>query len=229
MKHLPLWRHELRRAGWTACAAPAAALAATLALTATAAAFGTARPQLERILLTGLEALIPLSAGMAAVAVVSRDPSRELQLTLPTPYTTTLGRRLAVLGGLSAALSIAFSAALAIGGWWNGPGLPYAPLVWAAPLLWLTGLALLVAALGRSVVLATTTVAAVWLGEQLFAASFATTPGLRPFFLFMTTRIGVPTDWDANRAALATSGALLAALALILLRRPERLLTEEET
>ncbi|GAB3162376.1 hypothetical protein [Microbispora hainanensis] len=229
MKHLPLWRHELRRAGWTACAAPAAALAVTLALTATAAAFGTARPQLERFLLTGLEALIPLAAGMAAVAVVSRDPSRELQLTLPTPYTTTLGRRLAVLGGLTATLAIAFSAALAAGGWWTGPGLPYAPLVWAAPLLWLTGLALLVAALGRSVVLATTTVAAIWLGEQLFAATFATTPGLRPFFLFMTTRIGVPTDWDANRAALAASGALLTALALMLLRRPERLLTEEET
>ncbi|MBX6722941.1 MAG: hypothetical protein IRY92_06875 [Dactylosporangium sp.] len=228
MRPVLLWWHELRRAGWPVPAAVVGGIAATLALAAPAIASGTARAQIERLLLTGLEAVVPLGVGMAAVTVVARDPCRELHLTLPTPYLATLGRRLVLVGGVAAAGSLAFSGGLALTGWWSGPSLVASPLVWAPPLLALAGLAMLVAVLGRSVVLATSTVAAVWLLEQLLAGSFVARPWARPFFLFMTTRSGVDEHWIGNRVGLTVTGVVLIAAAVALVRRPEHLLTEEE-
>ncbi|MFF3667846.1 hypothetical protein [Microtetraspora malaysiensis] len=226
---MSLWRYEARRAGWPACLAPPASLLVTLALAAAGAAFGTPRPSVHSLLLSGVEALVPLAAATAAVTVVSVDRCRELQLTLPTGYSLTLGRRLGVVAGIGAALSVLFSVALRLTGSWTGPDSPLASaLVWASPLLGLTGLALLVAVLGRSVVLATTTVAVVWLCQQLFASAMVAGAWSRPFFLFLTSREGVADGWGTNRAVLAACGVLFITIALLLLRRPERLLTEEE-
>ncbi|MCC5579772.1 hypothetical protein IMZ11_29515 [Microtetraspora sp. AC03309] len=226
---MSLWRHEARRAGWAVFLAPVAALLAALALAAVGAGYGTPPPVIARLLLTGIEALVPLAAATAAVTVISRDGCRELQLALPTGYAGTLGRRLGTAAGFSAALSVLFSAVLGLTGSWSGPESPLAALlVWASPLLWLTGLGLLVAVVGRSVVLATTAVAVVWLSQQLFAAAFTAGAWTRPFFLFMTSRVGVTEGWGTNRAVLAGSGVLLITAALLLLRRPECLLTEEE-
>jgi hypothetical protein len=224
-----LWRHELRRAGWPACGAPPAALSVTLAIAVLAAAFGAPRAQVARLLLTGLEAFVPLAVGMAAVTVVTRDGCRELRLALPVGYAGTLGRRLGVLAAISAVLSVLFSAGLRLTGWWTGPGLPASVLVWAPPLLWLAGLALLVAVAGGGVVLSTTVIGVVWLAEQVFASSFTGHAWSRVWFLFMTTRVGTGDDWGANRTVLAGSGALFVAAAFILLRRPADRLTEEES
>jgi len=228
VKPVSLWRHELRRAGWPAPAAVAGGIAGTLALAAPTIVSGTARAQTEKVLLTGLEAVVPLAVGMAAVTVIAKDSCRELHLTLPTAYLATLGRRLAVVAGVAAAGSLVFSVALALTGWWSGPSFTASPLVWAPPLLALAGLAMLVAVLGRSVVLATSTVAAVWLLEHLLAGYFVNHPWARPFFLFMTTRSGVDEHWIGNRVGLTVTGVVLIAAAIALLRRPEHLLTEEE-
>ncbi|GGO12910.1 hypothetical protein GCM10010116_25980 [Microbispora rosea subsp. aerata] len=202
---------------------------ATLALAAGSAGFGAPPPSVHGVLLSGVEALVPLAAAMAAVTVVSVDRCRELQLALPARYPGTLARRLGIVAGSGAALAVLLTAVLRLTGSWTGPRSALASvLVWASPLLGLTGLALLVAVLGRSVVLATTTVAVVWLCEQLFAPVLAATAWSRPFFLFLTSRAGVADGWGTNRAVLAACGVLFIATALLLLRRPERLLTEEE-
>lgn len=229
MKSVSLWRYEARRAGWPACLAAPASLLVTFALAVASAGFGAPPSSVHGVLLSGVEAFVPLAAAMAAVTVVSVDRCRELQLALPAGYPGTLGRRLGVVAGTGAALSVLFSAALRLSGSWTGPASPLASvLVWASPLLGLTGLALLVAVLGRSVVLATTTVAVVWLCQQLFAPALAAGAWSRPVFLFMTSRVGVADGWGTNRAVLAACGVLFITTALLLLRRPERLLTEEE-
>ncbi|MEE6263078.1 hypothetical protein [Plantactinospora sonchi] len=225
---MPLWRYEARRAGWTVFAAPLTALLVGVALALLAANGGSSRAQVGRMLLAGPEVMLPLAVGMAAVSMVARDGCRELQLSLPTRYAVTLGRRLGALALAGAVCTLLFSAVLGLTGWWTGPGPLASTLVWLPPTVWLTGLAVLVGMLGRSVVLATTVVATVWLGELLFAASIGALDWARPFFLFTTVRFGVDADWWSNRLALTGSGLLIFAVVALLLRRPHRLLTEEE-
>jgi hypothetical protein len=201
----------------------------TLALAALAAGAGAPRPQIARLLLAGAEALLPLAAGMAAVTVVARDGCRELQLALPARHVRTLGRRLGVLALISAVVSTLFCAGLRCTGWWMGPGPWASVLVWGAPLVWLAGLAVLAAVAGRGLVPSTTTIGVVWLAEQLFASWFAGHGWSRPWFLFMTTRLGAGPGWGINRAVLMGSGVVFVIAAHILLRRPWKLLTEEES
>jgi hypothetical protein len=223
-----LWRHEFRRAGWPACTAPPATLLVTLAMAALAAGAGAPRAQIARLLLAGAEALLPLAAGMAAATVIARDGCRELQLALPARHARTLARRLGWLVMVSALVSALFCAGLRLTGWWTGPGPWASALVWGAPLVWLGGLAALVAVAGRGLVPSATAIGVVWLAEQVFASWFAGHVWSRPWFLFMTTRAGAGPGWGANRAVLMGSGLLFVIAARVLLRRPERLLTEEE-
>ncbi|MHB8295609.1 MAG: GntR family transcriptional regulator [Acidimicrobiales bacterium] len=51
-------------------------------------------------------AMFSLTAGFAAAAVVGRECLTELQLSGPTPYRVTLGRRLGVLGSYSAPVAV---------------------------------------------------------------------------------------------------------------------------
>ena len=209
-----LLKYEWRRAGF------AAGLAAPLALLLTVA-FSVLADQAGRLLPAGLEAVFPLALAMAAVSVVVRESCRELHLTLPLRHVTTLGRRLGLIAGVAAAVCLPCTALIVD----TGPGWPGAILVWAAPAVFLGGLAVLVTVATRSAPVAATVVGLFWLAEQLFAGVFAVRAW--PLFLFATTR-GVSGDWLANRLALLGAGALLLAAAAGLLTRPERLLNEED-
>lgn len=221
-----LWRHEIGRVGWVSWAAPLAAVVITVAFALLASASGTDRPYVAQLLLTGLEAFAPLAVGLVAVTAVARDVGRELHLTLPRPYLATLARRVAIVAASGAVASVVFWLALLGTGWWTGPGPATATLVWLAPMLALTGLALLAATLSRSVVVATTTVAAVWLAQQIYAASMAGHTWARPFLLFLTSRAGTEDGWLTNRLVLSLAGLAMVAVTAGLISR--RLLDEEE-
>jgi hypothetical protein len=182
----------------------------------------------NQVLLTGLEASVPLAVSVVAVTVIARDVGRELHLALPRAYLATLGRRVAVVGAGAAVTSIVAWLLLLGAGWWSGPSPAGAPLVWLAPTLALSGLALLLAVLGRSVVVATTAVAAVWICEQLYAGSLAVSPWGRPLLLFLTSRVGSGEGWLMNRLVLSLTGLAMVAAAAWLIRRGHRLLDEEE-
>lgn len=88
-----VWRYEAYRCGRAVLAAPSAVVA--LAALAAAAAGGGMRS----FLATWLPGeLLPLTAGVAAVGIVSREVMTELHLALPARYSATVRRRLAVLG-----------------------------------------------------------------------------------------------------------------------------------
>ena len=189
---------------------------------------GGDRTQAETLLLAGLEAIAPLAVAMVALTIVTREACRELHLSLPTPHLVTLGRRLGVLGAVTAVLCLIYAAVVALAGYRAGPGGVAAPLVWAAPALWLGGFAVLVAAISRSSVLTSSVVALVWLGEQVWAPLFAGSPLGRPLFLFFTSRLGDGPGWAANRLGLLAGGLVFLAVSAAILRAPERLLTEED-
>jgi hypothetical protein len=224
---LTIWLHEARRAGPAALLAPPAALLLTAAIATFVQLAGGGHERAELLLLAGLEAVAPLAVAMVALTIVVREGCRELHLSLPTPHLTTIGRRLGVLGAVTAVCCLVYSGAAALAGYQLGPSGPATPLVWVAPALWLAGFAALLAAVTRSAVLASSVIALVWLAEQMWATVFASPP-LRPMFLFFTTRAGDGPGWAANRVGLLAGGLVFLAVTAAVLLRPERLLTEED-
>ncbi|MFG1926503.1 hypothetical protein [Cryptosporangium sp. NPDC048952] len=220
MRPLPLWRHELSRTGWATLVTPPLALIAPLALTALGGA------DRHRLLLVGPEAVLPLAVSLVAVSIVARDPVTELHLTLPTRFRATLLRRLGLLLLVAGLAAAAYCAILLAADAWAGPPLPQGALLWVAPMLALTALAVVVGGLTRSVSLATTAVGGLWLLEQLFVSTF--TEHLSWLYLFPTLRLGIGPDWTGSRLTLLAVAVVVAAGAAWAIGRPEQLLTEED-
>ncbi|MEU8268140.1 hypothetical protein AB0B89_13315 [Sphaerisporangium sp. NPDC049002] len=231
MKRFDLWSHEIGRAGPAALVMPPA----LVLLTGLLALFGTRLGSLEGntawMLLGAVEAGFPLMTGIAAASLIGRDPAVELQLTLPSGYRVTLLRRLAVTSGWAALCATAATALFMATGWWDVvPGTPgglAGQLTWLAPTVWLTALGLLAAAAFRSTVAATTTVAMVWLLEQVVGDVLRGNAVTRSLYLFATSHGAGADDWSVNRVTLLVTAMALLAAAWPLLGDAERVLGGE--
>jgi hypothetical protein len=230
VRPLILWRYEVRRVGWGALLGPPIAVVVGIA-----AALANPQPgdtTTARILLGALEMAIPLAAGVACASLVGRDPAVELQLTAPTPYRVTLLRRMAVTLVWTAAVAALMAGVLIATGWWArwpaNHGAFAGQLTWMAPTLGLSGVGFAAGAVFRSPAAAGALVTTLWAIQQFFAGlAQQHLPG-RLLYLFATTRGAVPGDWTANRLTLLGAGAALIALALVVLGRSERLISQED-
>lgn len=224
---MPLWRHEIRRAGWTALLAPPLAVGAIVLVAALNAARQTDL-NTARTLFAALEMAAPLAAGIGAASLVGRDPAAELLLTMPTAYRSVLLRRLGVTVGWTALVAVLLAGSLLATGWWArwpaNHGALLGQLTWLAPTVGLAALGFLAAAAFRAPAAAGGLVAICWVFQQLFAGAAQEQHWSRLLYLFATTRGAVPADWTANRLTLIGVAAVLAALAWLLLGRSERLL-----
>ncbi|GIE83469.1 hypothetical protein Aph02nite_94190 [Actinoplanes philippinensis] len=228
---MTLWGYEARRTGWAAVLGPPLAVAL-----GAAAALAHPEPSdttIARILLGGLEMAVPLAAAVVCSSLIGRDPARELQLAAPTPYRVTLLRRMAVVVGWAAVVATLTAAALIVTGWWarwpQSHGALAGQLTWLAPTVGLSGLGFAAGAVLRSPAAAGAIVTTVWAVQQFFAGAVQQHLPGRLLYLFATTRGATPGDWTANRLTLLGVGAVLIAFALVLLgRRPERLISEED-
>jgi hypothetical protein len=219
---------ELRIVGPAAVGAALVMPAAGAALMAGLAITGHPAAQLDRLAAVLLEALCPLGAALAAVSVVGRDPAVELILTTPASYRRVLAGRAGLAAGLAAAATLALAIALfGAGTWPAGQGAAGLVLIWAPPMLWLTGIGLLVAVAGRGPALASGAIAAIWLAEAIFAGQAKASPLIRDQYMFATVSHLPPGPWAANRAGLALAGTAALAITALLLARPARLLTAE--
>jgi hypothetical protein len=232
MRPLSLWRHEVRRAGWAALLPP---LVAAVGLGAVAVDGATRLDQPDSatalVLHSLLEVALPLAAGMVAANLVGRDPAIELQLTLPTPYRSTILRRLVVTVGWVAVIALTVATFMVAGGWWHRwpeahPALA-GQLTWLAPTLCLCGLGLLAGALSGSPAVASIVVATLWIFEYAAVGPLQEHRWSRLLYLFATTRGTLDRDWTANRLTLVAAGVAMTAAGWLLLRRPSRLLTKE--
>ena len=230
MRPLPLWRHELRRAGRVALLPPPLAPALVVAVTLLNGSEGSQREVMRNLLAT-VEMGLPLVAGIGAASLVGRDPAVELQLALPTPYRTTLLRRLAVALGCTALVAVLIVALLVATGWWarwpEAHGPLVGQLVWLAPTLWLAALGFLAGAAFRGPAAAGGLVAVLWLVQLLFAGTVQEHRWARLLYLFATNQGTVPADWLGNRVTLVATGIALGLAGWLLLGRTERLVGGE--
>jgi hypothetical protein len=224
-----LWAYEARRVGWPVLATPAAVIAGVIAVAAVMTEGGAPRHAVVRLVVAGLEVMLPLAAAIGATELVGRDRAVELHLSLPTPYRVTLLRRLAITLAWPALLAAASTAVLHTLDWWAPTHSGAAGvLVWLAPLFWLPALGVFLAVLLRNATAASGLIAGLWLVEQLFAAAFAASAAGRAVYLFPATWLAGIPGWPVNRAVLLTTAVALLAGTWALLARPHRLLTEED-
>lgn len=221
-------RYEARRAGPIGWGAPLAAMVVTSGLAVLASGGGAAAHQVDHLVMAGLEVVLSLAVGVAAIAVVARESCRELHLSLPVWYGGTLARLVGVMAGWAVGWAAGGWGVLAATGRWGGPAGVSGALVWLAPLVWLGAVGIVAVLLSRSVALATSVVAGVWLVELLFSGQLMSHPVGRALFLFTTTMVGHGDGWLANRLWLLGSGVVLLGVAGALLAWPQRLLAGEE-
>jgi hypothetical protein len=223
------WGHEVRRVGVAVLAVPPAVAALAGFVAAVARGSGSA----PRVVPGTLETLLPLAAGVVAVSAISRDRSRELQLSLPASYRATLARRAGLgLGAVVVSAGILTTAVIAAGAWRTAPGLLSAQLVWLAPAVFLTALGVAVCLLTASGGLGAVAIGALWLIEVVRPALFVGR-SWQPLFLFADGVVpaapfhsgAAPTAaWWQDRAVLCLAALALLVIAAALARRPERLL-----
>jgi hypothetical protein len=232
MRPLSLWRHEVRRAGWTGLLVPPLTAVVLLGVAVDGAArLGYPSRGTALVLHSMLEMALPLAAGVGAASLVGRDPAIELHLTMPTTYRSTILRRLVVSAGWAAVIALTTAVAMVASGWWHRwpaahPALA-GQLTWLAPILCLTGLGLLAGALSASPALATSAVVAVWFVDLAAGGLLREHRWSRLSYLFATTRGPVGEDWTANRLTLVAAGVAMVSAGWLALRRPSRLLTKE--
>jgi len=231
-----LWRHELRRVGWAVWGTPLVVLAFLAVVVVTMAVIGESDQRIGRWSGRYLEIALPLGAALVAVTLVNCDPIRELQLSLPLSYRATVLRRLAVAMSWPALLATIAVAGLAVVGWWRIPSsLVSSQLVWLAPLVWLTSVAVGSALLVRNPTTGSVVAAGIWLIELVFGGLFFLHDWLSQLHLFFTSYLfstfppDAPTsDWLVNRLVLLSTAGLALLGVWLLLGRDERLLLEAE-
>ena len=150
-----------------------------------------------------LEAFLPLAAGIVLTTVAAKDDAIEVQLSLPTPYRTTVARRVALVLAWVIATESAATAVVAL--WFPAAltksGLD-AILVWLAPTLWLSALGVLLALFLRSRATAVAILGVIWVVQLAFHGYFATFEWTRPWFLFATLYTPTASYWQVNRLEL---------------------------
>nr|MBF6592627.1 hypothetical protein [Ktedonobacterales bacterium] len=89
-------RYESRNLGLVALTLPLLVMVGFGGLAGLLLLGSAPRTSIADLLTAGLEAGVPLAAGVVVAGIVARDPAIELQLTLPTAYHRTATRRFAL-------------------------------------------------------------------------------------------------------------------------------------
>jgi hypothetical protein len=222
------WVVEQRLIGWkslgfTLLTAGAVTVAALLA------SVFRAQSAITTLLTGGLEVGLPLAAAAVTAWLVGDDPARELQLSWPVSYRTTLMRRAGLATAWPAATALVWSIGLIATNHWIAPGgMPSGELSWVATLLWMNAVACMLTVAVRSQVAAVATLATLTVAEAILFDLFLRNYWLHYVYLFATTRVPAHSFWWSNRLALLGTAAVVAIATWALLSKPERLLMEDD-
>lgn len=184
-----MWTYEGRRAGPAALALPVLGAVGVIVVAVLAHAAYDASPHNQGLTMVRLVADgFPITAGLAAVALVGRERMVELHLSVATDYARTLRRRLTVLGAVTLLGAVACVSVLGAQGQWVNPASGIvAVLIPAAPSIMLIG-------------------GGVWAGVQLGSAAAASITVLFLWLAQMTVLDRLVGVWQVNRTLLILIG-----------------------
>lgn len=217
-----LLRHELRVVGPWLFGIPLF-VSAIFAIAAGMMAFKQAQhSDISTMIGIGLEAGIPLAAGIVIATIARQEPALEIQLTLPRPYRRTMLSRIGLMLGWTALIEMTAIVALGIALPWtlHRQGVAYV-LMWLSPLLWFGGLGAALAFAMRSWAASGAILGVVWVVQLAFHGFFAAYGWTRPWYLFATLFSPNASFWLANRIELLVTGLVLLFAILTYLRNPE--------
>lgn len=206
-----LWSFEARRCGVAALAIPVFVALAILGTSWMAARSDGPSDMIGLSMLRLVANVLPLTVGLAAVTVISRDRMVELQLSLPTPYATTTARRLGLLLGTAMVSATASMAGIALNGQWSHPS---------------SGLASLLVPLGPTVLLVGS---AAWTGMSTRSGIASASLVIAAWMLQLLVLDRLVGIWQANRIVLVFLGALAWLLAIHAISDGDRMLKGESS
>jgi hypothetical protein len=186
---------------------------------------------ITNVVMAGIEGAVPLMAGIGAATIVSYEPAKELQLTVPAPYRMTMLRRLFLFLSWSSLVEAAVIAALA--GFWPWTlaksGLEGYLFTWLAPLLWFGAWGAVLTLLLRSRAASVAILGVVWVVELLFHGLLAAYGWTRALYVFATMFNAARSFWGPNRLELIATALVLFAAVWFYLRNSEWCLQGEES
>jgi hypothetical protein len=226
-------RYELRLMGKKVILTPLAVMGGLVILGLVLNVLGGDSGRTAQLFMLGLEALLPLAAGVIVAMISVRDSALELQLSFPSRYaTTTMWRTLLIVIWTICVALVTNSIIL-----WKFARIPdqllswalpsrilVTQLAWLSPLCWFVTAGLCLALLLRNHLGSATILGLIWLMESFFANLFETTTWLQPVFLFPTTFALSSTYWLINRLVLLVIAFLLLIVSWLLLYNTEGLL-----
>lgn len=220
---LDVWRHELRILGPVLFAIPVGLALFLAVLTVMMFVGNVNHTFIALLLIAGIEACLPLAAGILLATVTMQDASLELLLTMPIAYRAiAFARFLLILGWTLLVNLVATLAMYAFLPWASPKPLAAGQLTWLAPSLWLAGAGILLALLLRSRASSGAVLGCVWIIQLVFHGYFAQNGWTQPWFLFATLYTPGAPFWLANRFELIATALVLLAAAWWFLRNPER-------
>lgn len=176
---------------------------------------------------SGLEAFMPLVAGLATACVVADEPALELHLTLRTHYRTTMARRLALTVGWTSLVATLWAVTLWFLGFWSWPG-PFVvmQLGWLAPVLWYASFGVLLSLLLKNRAASGAILGGFWLAETSLGGLLFNHYWISLLALSATT-YALPFNgmewWLGNRAVLISTSFAMAFFSVRILRNNEAL------
>lgn len=220
---LDAWRHEARILGPVLFAIPLGMALFFAVLTVMMFVGNVNHSFIASLLIAGIEACLPLTAGILLSTVAVQDASLELLLTMPVAYRAVAFARFLLILGWT--LLVELVATLAMYAFLPGVSpepLAAGQLTWLAPSLWLAGVGVLLALLLRSRASSGAILGCVWIFQLIFHGYFALKGWTQPWFLFATLYTPAAPFWLANRLELIATALVLLAAAWWFLRSPER-------
>jgi len=221
--HLDRLRHEVRIISPILFLIPLAMIVALVGLTIMLFVGNVVHSFIASLLISALEACLPLAAGIILSTVAVQDASLELLLTMPTAYRKIAFLRFALI--LCWTLLVELLATLALFAF--QPSIPVKPmaifqLTWLAPSLWLAGLGILLSLVLHSRASSGAILGSIWIFQLTFHSYFAQNGWTRPWFLFATLYTPGAPFWLANRLELIIAALALFAVSWWFLCDPER-------
>lgn len=209
-KFVEMLRYELRVIGPVLFGVPVAIVVAMAVLIMLLQIGHVTQEFIQFIVLTAIEACLPLALGIILATMAVQDSSLELLLTLPVSYRVVTFSRLMLVLGWTIVIEIVTTVLFyMVFPWVFYQPLLIGQLVWLAPTLWAASVGTLLALLLHSRAGCAAVLSCLWIIELAFHNFFAQHSWTLPWFFFATLFEANQPLWLPNRLEMILTALVL--------------------